>query len=137
MSRATAVRLCHPLLVAAVSQETEYSFVVSSAPRFRPSSLNCTPATVSDPMIVTLALTITVWVTVDPGFGEVMLTSRLPGFARGSPSCAYASNGRLQVTIRTANRTATRAYLIRLLPYLFFGGNQGNTGLPDWDLSRN
>src|SRR5436309_12140006 len=44
-SRATAVRLCEPLLTAVVSQEREYVLVVSSGPRFAMSSLNCTPTT--------------------------------------------------------------------------------------------
>src|SRR5437667_358431 len=44
-SRATAVRVCEPLLTAVVSQEREYVLVVSSGPRFAMSSLNCTPTT--------------------------------------------------------------------------------------------
>src|SRR5437870_10541784 len=44
-SRATAVRLCVPLVAKLVFQETEYGATVSSAPRLTPSSLNCTPAT--------------------------------------------------------------------------------------------
>jgi len=39
-SRATAVRVCDPLLAVAVSHETEYGAVVSSAPRLAPSTLN-------------------------------------------------------------------------------------------------
>src|SRR2546427_1948915 len=44
-SRATAVRLCVPLVAKVVFQETAYGATVSSAPRVTPSSLNCTPAT--------------------------------------------------------------------------------------------
>src|SRR5438445_9232712 len=44
-SRATAVKLCEPLLAVVVFQETEYGATVTSAPRFVPSSLNCTPTT--------------------------------------------------------------------------------------------
>src|SRR5947209_18836539 len=44
-SRATAVRLCVPLLAAVVAHEMAYGAVVSSAPRLAPSSLNCTPTT--------------------------------------------------------------------------------------------
>src|SRR5439155_16121785 len=44
-SRAKAVRVCAPALAVVVSQETEYGVAVSSAPRFTPSSLNCTPTT--------------------------------------------------------------------------------------------
>src|SRR5206468_5268058 len=44
-SRATAVRVCEPLLTAVVSQEREYVLVESSGPRFAMSSLNCTPTT--------------------------------------------------------------------------------------------
>jgi hypothetical protein len=39
-SRATAVRVCDPLLLPVVSQGIEYGAVVSSAPRFAPSTLN-------------------------------------------------------------------------------------------------
>src|SRR5213083_31001 len=44
-SRATAVMVCEPLLAEVVFQEIEYGAVVSSAPKFAPSILNCTPAT--------------------------------------------------------------------------------------------
>src|SRR5436190_388665 len=44
-SRAVAVRVCEPLPVLAVFQETEYGEVVSSAPKAAPSSRNWTPAT--------------------------------------------------------------------------------------------
>src|SRR2546422_9537944 len=44
-SRATAVRLCVPLVAKVVFQETECGAAVSSAPRLAPSSLNCTPTT--------------------------------------------------------------------------------------------
>src|SRR2546427_5062542 len=42
-SRATAVRLGEPLATRVVFQEIEYGAAVTSAPRFAPSSLNCTP----------------------------------------------------------------------------------------------
>jgi hypothetical protein len=76
-SRATAVRVCEPLLAVVVSQETEYGGLVSSAPRLEPSSLNWTPRTVRRPTMVTLALTGTVLETVDPDAGDVILTIRL------------------------------------------------------------
>ena len=44
-SRATAVNPCEPLPAVVVFQEIEYGAVVSSAPTFVPSTLNCTPAT--------------------------------------------------------------------------------------------
>src|SRR5437899_7493795 len=44
-SRATAVRVCAPLVAVGVFQETAYGAVVTSAPRLAPSSLNCTPTT--------------------------------------------------------------------------------------------
>src|SRR5258705_11584408 len=55
-SRATAVRVCEPLLAEVVFQDTEYGAAVSSAPRLEPSSLNCTPTTptVSATLAVTL-----------------------------------------------------------------------------------
>src|SRR5439155_550738 len=44
-SRATALTLCAPGTTSAVSHTIEYGAVVTSAPRFVPSSLNCTPTT--------------------------------------------------------------------------------------------
>src|SRR5690242_12665750 len=44
-SRATAARVCAPLLALVVSQVVLKGEAVSSAPRFTPSSWNCTPAT--------------------------------------------------------------------------------------------
>src|SRR2546422_8613413 len=85
-SRATAVRVCEPLLVVVVFQETEYGAEVSSAPRLLPSSLNWTPATVRLPTMVTLAVTGTVPLTVEPEAGAVTLTIRLP-------NCAWAGCG--------------------------------------------
>jgi len=60
-----------------VSQETEYGADVSSAPKLAPSSLNWTPTTVREPMIVTLAETGTEPETLDPDPGDVMVTTRL------------------------------------------------------------
>src|SRR5207253_1077092 len=44
-SRATAVRVCEPLLAVVVFQETEYGAAASSTPRLAPSSRTCTPPT--------------------------------------------------------------------------------------------
>src|SRR5205814_221915 len=44
-SRATAVKVCEPLLAVVVSTDTEYGAVVSSAAIGAPSAKNCTPAT--------------------------------------------------------------------------------------------
>jgi len=44
-SRATAVSVCDALVAVVVFQAIEYGVVVSSAPRFAPSSLNWTPTT--------------------------------------------------------------------------------------------
>src|SRR5258708_3896975 len=54
-SRATAVSVCEALLAVVVFQATEYGAVVTSAPRFAPSSLNCTPTTptLSDALALT------------------------------------------------------------------------------------
>src|SRR5206468_10127986 len=68
-SRATAVRLCDPLLAPVVSHEIEYGAVVSSAPRLAPSSLNWTPTTPT--LSEALALTVVVPLTVDPAVGAV------------------------------------------------------------------
>src|SRR2546430_1314460 len=69
-SRATAVRLCEPLLTAVVSQEREYVLVVSSGPRFAMSSLNCTPTTPT--LSEAVAETVIVPVTMSPVVGEGM-----------------------------------------------------------------
>src|SRR6266853_1869126 len=71
-SRATAVRVCEPLLALAVFQGTEYGALVSSAPTLAPSILNCTPTTptLSEAPAVTVTVPDTVW----PLPGEVMLT---------------------------------------------------------------
>src|SRR5258708_4600166 len=71
-SRAIAVTVCGPLLAVTVSPDIEYGAVVSSAPRFAPSMLNCTPATPT--LSAALAVTVTVADTVWPLLGEVMLT---------------------------------------------------------------
>jgi len=69
------------LAAPVVFQETEYGALVSSAPRLAPSSLNCTPATVRRPTMLTLALTGTVPETVDPEAGDLIVTIRLPSCA--------------------------------------------------------
>src|SRR5918996_428498 len=55
-----------------VFQDTEYGALVSSAPRLEPSSRNWIPAmpTLSE----ALAVTVTVFETVEPGEGDVMVT---------------------------------------------------------------
>jgi len=52
LSRATAVSVWTPLTELAVFHDVEYGEAVASVPRFRPSSLNCTPdtATLSEAM---------------------------------------------------------------------------------------
>src|SRR5438552_17420971 len=72
-SRATAVKLCEPLLAVVVFQETEYGATVTSAPRFAPSSLNCTPTTPT--LSVALAATVIVLATVAPAVGAVIETA--------------------------------------------------------------
>jgi hypothetical protein len=44
-SRATALNVCVPFAIVVVFQVTPYGALVSSAPRFAPSTLNCTPTT--------------------------------------------------------------------------------------------
>ena len=46
-SRATASRVCEPVAVVLAFQTIAYGAVVSSALRFRLSSLNCTPTTLT------------------------------------------------------------------------------------------
>src|SRR5438876_4432268 len=71
-SRATAVKLCEPLLAVVVFQETEYGATVTSAPRFVPSSLNCTPTTPT--LSLALAETLIVPATEAPMAGAVIDT---------------------------------------------------------------
>ena len=71
-SRATAVRLCDPLLAVVVVHGTEYGAAVSSAPSAAPSRRNCTPTTPT--LSEALPFTATVPRTVDPGTGDAMLT---------------------------------------------------------------
>src|SRR5207247_1609540 len=71
-SRATAVMVCEPSLTEAVFQGIEYGALVSSAPKLRPSILNCTPITPT--LSEALAVNITVSDIVWPSLGEVMRT---------------------------------------------------------------
>src|SRR2546427_6159894 len=71
-SRATAVKLWEPLATRVVFQEIEYGAAVTSAPRFAPSSLNCTPTTPT--LSVALAETVIVPATVAPAAGAVSET---------------------------------------------------------------
>src|SRR5437879_3049749 len=107
-SRATAVKVCEPLPAVVVFHCAEYGAVVTSAPRLAPSSLNCTPTTVSEPTIVTLALAVIVPLMVDPGVGDVMVTIRLP-------SCANAGGGCIQTKHKITNRNFAKAGLKAVL----------------------
>jgi hypothetical protein len=105
-SRATAVKVCDPLLVVAVSQETAYGAPVSSPPRLTPSSLNWTPMT-RIPAALRLAWTAIPPLTVEPEVGEETVTTRLPpgrggsiGGSIGGRSCAKAGLGAIQATLR-------------------------------------
>src|SRR5207249_2070802 len=71
-SRATAVKVCAPLLAVVVVQEREYGTAVTSAPRFAPSSLNCTPTTPT--LSEAVAETVTVPATVATVAGAVIET---------------------------------------------------------------
>ena len=71
-SRATAVKLWLPFAFKVVFQETEYGGVVTSTPRFVPSSLNCTPTTPT--LSVAFAATMIVLATVVPAVGAEMET---------------------------------------------------------------
>src|SRR5436309_14111278 len=71
-SRATAVSAWLPLAAPVVFHETAYGALVSSAPRLLPSSLNCTPTTPTSSLA--LAVTVTVFDTVAPPAGAVILT---------------------------------------------------------------
>src|SRR5687767_5113814 len=70
-SRATAVRVCEPLLAVVVFQVDEYGAAVTSVPAM-PSRKNCTPTTAVSS--AALAVTVIVPDTVSPDAGELMLT---------------------------------------------------------------
>ncbi len=71
-SRAIAVIECEPLVTEVVLQETEYGDVVSSAPTFTPSTLNCTPDTAT--LSEALAVIFTAPETVAEAAGDVTET---------------------------------------------------------------
>ena len=71
-SRATAVNVCGPGVAVVESHGTWYGLLVSSAPRFAPSSLNCTPAT--PPASEAVACRVTAPETVEPFAGAVTET---------------------------------------------------------------
>src|SRR5439155_1477788 len=71
-SRATAVKVCAPLLALGVGHETVYGAAVSSAPSVTPSSLNCTPTTPT--LSVAVAEIVTVPETLAAGAGAVSAT---------------------------------------------------------------
>ena len=68
-SRATAVKVWLAFVAPVVFQLTLYGDVVSSLPRFAPSSLNCTPTTPT--LSLAVAVTETVAETVAPFVGAV------------------------------------------------------------------
>src|SRR2546426_8557611 len=72
-SRATAVRLCAPLLAVAVFQDAVYGDDASSLPRLAPSSLNCTPMTPT--LSEAVAVMLMVPETVAPLAGLVIETA--------------------------------------------------------------
>src|SRR5437868_5914943 len=71
-SRAIAVSVCEPLVAVVVFHATEYGGDISSAPRFTPSSWNCTPTT--PPLSDAVADTLIVPVRNAPLAGDVMDT---------------------------------------------------------------
>ena len=71
-SRATAVSACEPLTTDSVLKVTLYGALVSSGPRFAPSSLNCTPDTPT--LSAALADTVNEPDTVAPLAGAVRET---------------------------------------------------------------
>ena len=71
-SRAMAVNVCDASLAVVVSQDVEYGAIVVSAPRFAPSSRNCTPATAT--LSDASAVTVTVPESFAPELGAVIPT---------------------------------------------------------------
>jgi hypothetical protein len=72
VSVAVAERLCASLLVFVLSQANEYGAVVSAAPKFAPSNLNCTLATAT--LSAAFAEIVSVPLTVAPFAGVVKET---------------------------------------------------------------
>src|SRR5437773_11644605 len=72
-SRATAVKVCEPLLALVVFHEMEYGAAVTSVPASTPSSRNCTPTTPT--LSEALAVGLMVPPTVTPDAGDMMLTA--------------------------------------------------------------
>src|SRR5438067_2417831 len=72
-SRATAESVWLPLAAVVVFHGVEYGAAITSAPRFAPSSLNCTPTTAT--LSVAAATTETVPDTLAFGIGAVIETA--------------------------------------------------------------
>src|SRR5580700_8228874 len=72
VSMATAVRECLPLVSVPVLRDAEYGTLVLRAPKFEPSTWNCTLAIAT--LSEALAVTVMVPETVAPEAGEVMET---------------------------------------------------------------
>ena len=97
-SRATAVSVCAAFVAVAVFQLVEYGAAVSSAPRFWPSSLNCTPATPTSSEAVAVTFTdpesVAPWagaVTDTDGRVESALTAALASLDPGPMLPAWSS----------------------------------------------
>jgi hypothetical protein len=90
-SLATALSVCVPLLAVVVFQEMLYGEAVSSAPRFTPSRVNCTPATVERPVLSEAeAVTVTVPETVPAG-GALIVTIGAKGYVPALSSAALVA----------------------------------------------
>src|SRR5439155_1667852 len=87
-SRATALTLCAPGTTSAVSHAIEYGAAATSAPRFVPSSLNCTPTTPT--LSVAVADTVTVPETLAAGAGPVTAPDARPTSATVTLTAAVA-----------------------------------------------
>src|SRR5438046_1260543 len=66
-SRATAVKVCGPLLALVVFHEVEYGGAVTSGPAFTPSTRNWTPATPTSSEAVAVTLVVPPTFAPDPG----------------------------------------------------------------------
>src|SRR5262245_38591989 len=109
-SGAMAVSVCVPLALPAVLHETEYGALVSSAPRFLPSTRKRTPATPT--LSEALAVTVMVPETVAPFPGDVIDT--LGGVVSGGGALFTVTVTGLEVNVTpstlraTADRKSTR-----------------------------
>ena len=107
--------MCVPLVAEAVFHEIEYGEAVSSAPRFTPSSLNCTPATPA--LSAALAETVTVPDTV-PAAGA--LSDTVGGVVSGTALFTVTVTAAEVVLLPAASRATAVSVCVPLVAEAVF-----------------